>query len=484
MRKLLFLLVVNMIFIEASYPGVLSPKVSSTLCDYVETGSLTENDNTSAARDMELMSINGEKVPVSELVYYYRNLSEKTSIPEYEYFHTFYMYKLKVADARLRNLDQTTEFKEQLISYKQNLINKIVIDSLSNYIYRTGYLSSGNYLSSRPKVKIQIVTYRLSQKASAQEERSANLIMDKIHDKICQGFDFSEVSGIYSNNANLVFSDYSEKGICKSFLLDEINSAISRTRTGDISAVFSSPEGLHILKPLGVITGVSENDVHDLARKLILSGMYDKSTLERIYRNTMQSIATDSDIRHRLTRLEDDLLAKLWEENNVLYSSEISESDLKDYFKKHKEDYSWDFPHFKGGVIHCKSKKSARKIKKLLKSFPVEKWQEVLAVMKNEHPEFDAEVETGLFKIGSNPYIDKLAFKCGSMPEQVSSYPYTFVLGKRLKKGPDDYKDVAEKVVDDYKKDLEIAYFTALEKKFHVEIHQDVLKTVNCSGSN
>lgn len=227
MRKLLFLLVVNMIFIEASYPGDLSPKVSSTLCGYVETGSLTENDNTSAARDMELMSINGEKVPVSELVYYYRNLSEKTSIPEYEYFRTFYMYKLKVADARLRNLDQTTEFKEQLISYKQNLINKIVIDSLSNYIYRTGYLSSGNYLSSRPKVKIQIVTYRLSQKASAQEERSANLIMDKIHDKICQGFDFSEVSGIYSNNANLVFSDYSEKGICKSFLLDEINSAIS-----------------------------------------------------------------------------------------------------------------------------------------------------------------------------------------------------------------------------------------------------------------
>ena len=54
------------------------------------------------------------------------------------------------------------------------------------------------------------------------------------------------------------------------------------------------------------------------------------------------------------------------------------ESDLEHFFKQHKSDYSWDLPHYRGAVIHCKDKKMASAIKKQLKRKPVSQWEDVL----------------------------------------------------------------------------------------------------------
>ena len=45
----------------------------------------------------------------------------------------------------------------------------------------------------------------------------------------------------------------------------------------------------------------------------------------------------------------------------------------------------------------------------------------------------NATMEVGLFQIGKNAYVDKLAFKCGSLPKE-KKYPYICVFGKKLKK--------------------------------------------------
>ena len=63
-------------------------------------------------------------------------------------------------------------------------------------------------------------------------------------------------------------------------------------------------------------------------------------------------------------------------------------------------------------------------------------------------------MEVGLFQIGKNAYIDKLAFKCGDMPRD-ARYPYVFIMGKRLKKGPEEYADVRKEVEKDLQLFLE-----------------------------
>jgi peptidyl-prolyl cis-trans isomerase SurA len=154
---------------------------------------------------------------------------------------------------------------------------------------------------------------------------------------------------------------------------------------------------------------------------------------------------------------------------------------LQSYFESHKNDYAWDLPHFKGGVIHCLNKKVASKLKKRLKKCPLNKWNEEISAFSQENPEWKVVVETGLFQIGTNPYVDKLAFKCGHFTPR-TDLPYAFVLGKRLKKGPEDFQDVRNEVQRDYRLWTERTQMEELKRGFRIEINQDILKTVNCSG--
>lgn len=140
-------------------------------------------------------------------------------------------------------------------------------------------------------------------------------------------------------------------------------------------------------------------------------------------------------------------------------------------------------PHYKGAVIHCKSRKYARKIKKELRRYPLDEWSDILSGIGKKDSRYDAVMQTGLFCIGENEYIDKLAFKCGNC-KPVDGYPYSFVVGRCLDYMPDSYKDVYDIVVQDYILKRKELYFERLEREFRVEKYIDVLKTVNSDGSN
>lgn len=59
-----------------------------------------------------------------------------------------------------------------------------------------------------------------------------------------------------------------------------------------------------------------------------------------------------------------------------------------------------------------------------------------------------------------------------------SSYGFTlcFVLGKRLKKGPEDFQDVRNEVQRDYRLWTERTQMEELKRGFRIEINQDILK--------
>ena len=75
----------------------------------------------------------------------------------------------------------------------------------------------------------------------------------------------------------------------------------------------------------------------------------------------------------------------------------------------------------------------ASRIKRYLKKCDPSVWDKALSRLMKEDTGIQARMETGLYQIGKNPYVDRLAFKCGTYPED-AAYPYVFVMGKRLKK--------------------------------------------------
>ena len=112
----------------------------------------------------------------------------------------------------------------------------------------------------------------------------------------------------------------------------------------------------------------------------------------------------------------------------------------------------------------------------------MELWEEAFRKLQQENVDYRGEIECGLFQIGKNPYVDRLAFKCGHF-EPNKAFPYTFLLGKKLKKGPETYTDILPRVTSDYFRQRENDRISRLFARFNVEINEDVLKTVNSCGN-
>lgn len=189
------------------------------------------------------------------------------------------------------------------------------------------------------------------------------------------------------------------------------------------------------------------------------------------------------ELEFRVQELQDGLLAAYLSQKYQSGDEAWNEDDLERFFKQHKSDYAWELPHYRGAVIHCKDRKTASAIKKQLKKKPVSQWKDILHTLTGDDASSKVRMEAGVFQIGTNRYIDKLVFKCGSFQPE-PDLPYTFVMGKKLKKGPESYEDVREAVVKDYLTVYEDAWLKDLKRKYKVEINQEVLKTVNNNGSN
>jgi peptidyl-prolyl cis-trans isomerase SurA len=164
------------------------------------------------------------------------------------------------------------------------------------------------------------------------------------------------------------------------------------------------------------------------------------------------------------------------------YDQNNTTEELERFWSEHREEYGWGIPHYRGMVIHCKDKKEAKAIKKYLRKYPMALWEEALR-RRVEQTGVPCKFESGCYRIGENPFVDKLAFKCGSFVS-LSDYPYTWILGEKLKKGPESMNDVKEKVEKGYRELMKSTEINRLRQKYSVEINEEVLKTVNNEGNN
>ncbi len=109
---------------------------------------------------------------------------------------------------------------------------------------------------------------------------------------------------------------------------------------------------------------------------------------------------------------------------------------------------------------------------------PMEQWEVMVESYNRKYPNKAVKATFGLFQIGSNPAIDKIIFKQGTFLPS-SDFPFVAVIGKKLKKGPESYRDVLAQVESDYDVALRKKIVEQCTKKYKVEINQEVLKTVN-----
>jgi peptidyl-prolyl cis-trans isomerase SurA len=164
---------------------------------------------------------------------------------------------------------------------------------------------------------------------------------------------------------------------------------------------------------------------------------------------------------------------------NVWDKGAKDEEGLARYFKKHKKNYAWDEPRYKGMAYHVKDVADIKAVKDCVKKLDFDKWADKLRTTFNADSVIRIRVEKGIFKKGDNALVDSLVFKKDTTVAKVKDYPYDAVYGKILKKGPETYQDVRGQVVSDYQEQLEKEWVAELRKRYAVEVKQEVLKTVN-----
>ena len=159
-------------------------------------------------------------------------------------------------------------------------------------------------------------------------------------------------------------------------------------------------------------------------------------------------------------------------------SKEVWERALKDtvgleqYFKKNRKRYAFTEPHFKGLVVRCDSTSTMEKIQKVVKRMSYREAQAYINELMNADSMLVATAEYGVWKKGVNGVVDREAFKVQDAKDKKEhkSFKVTFVIGKKLKKMPEEYTDVRGAVTTDYQNYLMEEWMKQLRAKHVVEL--------------
>lgn len=441
-----------------------------------------------AMPDKTLMRIGEREVTSSEFESYYRMYADYATESPQNYLPRFVLFKLKVADARRQGWDTLPDFRQACSVLQAQVLKRALVDvEKKRDFLRECYRRESARLQLRQWVRMESVSILLPQHASRKWLHQAQERMEQVSRKIKQGMSLEEVAGQFPSEERLcLVFDTDTLWRPVAGLLQEFSAPLLSMDAGDYSTPFVSPLGVHMVRLLERKQEVGFTQAVPLLEDYLdRLGANSQCLNVEAYMawNAQNRDAFPQTVRMELQQVADGLLAACWDKQNHIGDyTEVSADELEKYFDRNRSEYAWSLPHYKGAVIHCQDKKVARKIRKMLKKAPSGSWNAVIRKWTEEHPDSPAQIQQGLFQIGKNPYVDKLAFKCGSYQPK-EGYPYVFILGKRLK-GPEVYTDVGHAVLEDFRIAQEEGRLGDLRRRFTVEINPEVLKTVNCSGSN
>lgn len=420
-----------------------------------------------------VLSIDGEPVKRSEFEYYFHKSPKRT--PD-SFLPSFINYKLKVRYAHDSGIDTLSAFRRQMAWYRGKLLKTYLVDAgEEEQAARQLYKQGEQRLQENDWIRMAHISKYLPQNASRQDEWRAQQQMDSVYTALQGGADFSALARQYSDDETGKSVGGMLPWMPVNKNMQEWIDKLASLERNKFSAPFYSPMGIHIVKWVDRKPGISFEEKRE--QLLDYLDKHGNRTWGELSAGQKEKLAL------RMQEVRDGLLAAYLSQKHQSGDETYQESDLERFFKQHKSDYTWDLPHYRGAVIHCKDKKAASAIKKYLKKKPVSQWEEALHKLTGNTTSPKADIEAGVFQIGTNRYIDKLVFKCGDFQPD-PTLPYTFVMGKKLKKGPESYEDVKDAVIRDYLAVYEDAWLKDLKRKYKVEINQEVLKTVNNNGSN
>ncbi len=451
------------------------------------------------AADPVIMVINGKPVPRSEFEYSFNKNNSEGVIDKKnvdEYVDLFINYKLKVEAALDAKYDTLQSFKDEFAQYRDQQVRPaFVTDEDVEAEARKIYDQTVERIGPDGLIQTAHILIRANQQAPQEEWDAAKVRIDSIYKALKDGADFSELATKLSQDPGSARQGGLLPFVQRGQFVKEYEDAAFALQPGEMSGIVQSPFGYHIilmkerkmLEPFeehhdAILKFIEQRNMRDqIAKQKIDQLVKDsgKTEAQLMEEKTAELTAKDDEMKYLVQEYHDGLL--LYEISNKLVWDKAAkdEAGLEQYFKKHKKNYAWDEPRFKGMAYHVKEQGDVQAVKDCVKKLAFDKWAEALRTTFNADSVIRIRVEKGIFKKGDNALVDSIIFKKDTTVNHLKDYPIDAVYGKILKKGPEDYTDVRGLVVADYQEQLEKEWVADLRRRYTWTVNEEILKTVN-----
>lgn len=454
-----------------------------------------------AQDDPVVMHVNGIPVTRSEFEYNYNKNNAEGVIDKKtveEYAQLFINYKLKVQAAMDAHLDTLTSFQKEFRTYRDQQIRPMLVpETVMEEECKAYYARMLSSLQGKDLIRPAHIFLRLPQRATKAEQETMKARIDSVYTALKAGADFAELARKISQDPQSAKQGGLLPWIGPNQTLKEFEDVAYSLEVGSYSTPFLSTVGYHIIKLEGKRALESYDNLKSSIRSYLdAQGVQDKLALKRLEsmaqhageQKTVEQIldeeterlcAQDNDLKYLVKEYHDGLLLFEICTREVWEPASKDTTGLERFFKKNKKKYEWKEPHFRGMMYYCRNKADIKAVKKALKKVPEQEWTAVVRKQFNKDSVM-VRMDRRMFKKGDNPNVDVLAFKDKKAEiRPITDFPYAAVLGTVLKKGPQSWTDVNSQVVSDYQRMCEDAFVEELRKRYPVEIHEEVLKTVN-----
>lgn len=453
------------------------------------------------ANDPVIMTVNGKNVPRSEFEYSFNKNNSDGVIDKKnlsEYVKLFEAFKLKVAAAESARIDTMASVRQELANYKCQIVYPTIIDS--GYIERTAYETykqTAERYGNDDLLAASHILVLMRQDATAEQQAAAKVRIDSIYAALKAGADFAELAKQCSDDKGSAVRGGDLGQFGKGMMIPDFEKAAYALQAGEMSEPVKTTVGWHIIKVAdrhpfesyefhheNILKFLKQRGIEDAASKYYVdsiakqTGKNADEIIEDLYTNLIEN---DADLRNLSKEYYDGTLMYEMVKNTIWEPASKDEEGLQKYFKKHKKQYAWDAPRYKGLVIYAVDDATLSKAQAIAKKI---KGDDTYAIASAIVKEFNTDsiknvrVEHGVFKKGDSQNVDVKVYGEKGELKPRKGYPSVGVFGTLLK-APKSYVDVKNQVVVDYQQLKEQEWVEELRHKYTITVNEDILKTVN-----
>lgn len=450
--------------------------------------------------DPVVMKIAGQPVTRSEFEYNFNknntdNVIDRKSVDEYK--ELFINYKLKVKAAEDARMDTAQSFRDEFRTYRDQLIRPMLVpEGAEDREVRAYYDGMLQQLGGKDLRLPAHIFLRVAQKSDQEEQNVKKARIDSLYQALQGGADFAELAKTYSEDPQSAVRGGELMWFGPGQLVPEFEKVMYELEKGQTSEPFLSPVGYHIVRLLDQ----KQLEPFDTLAPQIRRFLESRGMSERLAKEATDSIsklrgltpeqlldaeaerlcAQDMDMKYLVQEYHDGLLLYEISKTQIWDPAAKDTTAIENYFKQNKKKYAWAEPHFYGMPYYAKEKADVKRVQKLLKGVEEAKWTQKVRDAFNKDSVTVRMEQPRLFKKGENACVDSLVFKFyqGKSRER-KGFPYSAVVGRKLKKGPQKWTDMGEQVTTDYQAECDRKFVDELRRRYEVVVYPEAMATVN-----